>query len=130
MWLLYGIFFMPLVFLIYLYPIGRSYVRAVHGGFKSAIPFVLIYSVANLVLWVGGVGLVGFNMRFEGADSTHVDDGATRSSLLRTKATRTTPVCARLDCATGNVVDDGCTGDGRCTSCVTTCEPALTPTTP
>lgn len=65
MWLTYGILFMPLVFPLYLYPIARRYVRALHGGFsKSAAPFVLLYSAANLVVWAVGVCIVGFNMRF------------------------------------------------------------------
>jgi hypothetical protein len=42
MWLVYAVLFMPFVFPIYLYPIGRKNVRAVHGGFSnSSIPFVL-----------------------------------------------------------------------------------------
>ena len=65
MWLVYGILFMPLVFPVYLYPIGRKYVRAVHGGFSnSAVPFVLLYSAANLVVWAVGVCIVGFTMHF------------------------------------------------------------------
>lgn len=65
MWLVYGILFMPFVFPFYLYPIGRRYVQALHGGFsKSAAPFVLLGSAANLVVWAVGVCIVGFNMRF------------------------------------------------------------------
>ena len=65
MWLVYGILFMPFVFPVYLYPIGRKYVRALHGGFsRSVAPFVLLYSAANLVVWAVGVCMVGFNMHF------------------------------------------------------------------
>jgi hypothetical protein len=34
---------------------------------------------------------------------------------------RSVPVCATQDCATGRIVDDGCTDDGRCASCVNAC---------
>jgi hypothetical protein len=65
MWVVYAILFMPLVFPVYLYPVGRKYVRALHGGFsRSAAPFVLLYSAANLLVWAVGVCIVGFNMRF------------------------------------------------------------------
>jgi hypothetical protein len=65
MWLVYGILCMPFVFPVYLYPLGRKYVRALHGGFsKSAVPFVLLYSAANFVVWGVGVCIVGFNMHF------------------------------------------------------------------
>ena len=65
MWLVYAIVLMPLVFPVYLYPLGRKYVRAAHGGFsKSVAPFVLLYSAANIVVWAVGVSLVGFNMHF------------------------------------------------------------------
>ena len=54
MWLVYGILFMPFLCPLYLYPIGRKYVRALHGGFsRSAAPFVLLYSAANLVCAIG-----------------------------------------------------------------------------
>jgi len=65
MWLVYCILFMPLVFPFYLYPIGRKYVRALHGGFyTSVLPFVLLYSAANFLVWAAGVCIVGFNMHF------------------------------------------------------------------
>jgi hypothetical protein len=34
---------------------------------------------------------------------------------------RGVPVCATQDCATGRILDDGCTDDGRCASCVNAC---------
>jgi hypothetical protein len=34
---------------------------------------------------------------------------------------RSVPVCATQDCATGRILDDGCTDDGRCASCVNAC---------
>ena len=65
MWLVYCILFMPFAFPVYLYPLGRKYVRALHGGFsKSTFPFVMLYSAANLLVWGIGVGIVGFNMHF------------------------------------------------------------------
>ena len=65
MWVVYAILVTPLVFPVYLYPLGRMYVRALHGGFsKSVLPFVLLYSAANFVVWAVGVCIVGFNMRF------------------------------------------------------------------
>jgi ferredoxin len=58
--------------------------------------------------------------------------GATFGSLLlacerRTPAerNRSVPVCATQDCATGRIVDDGCTEDRRCASCVNACPSAL-----
>jgi hypothetical protein len=39
---------------------------------------------------------------------------------------RTAPVCAVQDCATGARVDDGCSDDGRCLSCVNMCPPPTT----
>jgi hypothetical protein len=39
---------------------------------------------------------------------------------------RSVPVCATQDCATGRTLDDGCTDDGRCASCVKPC-PDLPP---
>jgi len=53
--LLYGGGLFPLVAPFYLAEVGRRYVRAVHGGYQSVTPFVLMYSAANLVLWFGGV---------------------------------------------------------------------------
>jgi len=37
------------------------------------------------------------------------------------------PRCATQDCATGKIIDNGCTPDGRCASCVNFCPPP-TPT--
>jgi len=39
---------------------------------------------------------------------------------------RKTPICAVQDCATGKVVDNGCTDDGRCASCMNACAPPPT----
>ena len=65
MWVVYAILFMPFVFPLYLYPIGRKYVRALHGAFyNSPLPFILLFSAANLIVWAVGVCIVGFNMRF------------------------------------------------------------------
>jgi hypothetical protein len=58
MGLLFGAGLLPLVAPLYLVELGRRYVRAVHGGFQSVTPFVLIYGAANFVLWFGGVLLV------------------------------------------------------------------------
>ena len=41
------------------------------------------------------------------------------------QAQRAEPQCATLDCKTGKVVDNGCTPDGRCKSCVNTCDPPI-----
>jgi hypothetical protein len=41
---------------------------------------------------------------------------------------RGVPICATQDCATGRILDDGCTDDGRCASCVNAC-PSLAVTT-
>lgn len=40
---------------------------------------------------------------------------------------RPQPVCATQDCATGKMLDDGCSDDGRCMSCVNACPPAAVP---
>jgi hypothetical protein len=48
------VFAMP----FYLIPTARSYVREVHGGYQSVVPFVLMYGVGNFVLWLVGVLLV------------------------------------------------------------------------
>jgi len=65
MWVVYAILYTPLIFPVYLYPLGRKYVRALHGGFsKSVLPFVLLYSAANFLVWAAGVCVVVFNMRF------------------------------------------------------------------
>jgi hypothetical protein len=43
---------------------------------------------------------------------------------------RSTPICAVQDCATGKTIDDGCSDDGRCLSCINACPPAGTPSQP
>jgi hypothetical protein len=43
---------------VYLYLLGRIYVRRVHGGLKSAVPFALMYFGANLVLWLFAIFLM------------------------------------------------------------------------
>jgi len=32
------------------------------------------------------------------------------------------PTCAVRDCATGKIIDNGCTADGRCETCVNFCK--------
>jgi hypothetical protein len=41
---------------------------------------------------------------------------------------RSDPVCALRDCASGKIIDDGCSDDGRCASCVSPCGTGITPT--
>ena len=53
--LLFGGGLLPFVAPLYLVEVGRRYVRAVHGGYQSVTPFVLMYSAANFVLWFGGI---------------------------------------------------------------------------
>lgn len=53
--LLCGAGLLPLVAPLYLIELGRRYVRAVHGGYQSVTPFVLITGAANAILWFGGV---------------------------------------------------------------------------
>lgn len=60
--LLYVTMFMPLAFPLYLYPLGRRYVRVVHDGHKPVLPFVLMYCVANAMLWGAGALLLVGNM--------------------------------------------------------------------
>lgn len=43
---------------VYLYFLGRNYVRKVHGGLKSAVPFALMYFGTNLVLWLFAIFLM------------------------------------------------------------------------
>ncbi|MFN7697821.1 MAG: hypothetical protein ACK6CU_09830 [Deltaproteobacteria bacterium] len=40
---------------------------------------------------------------------------------------RSSPVCATQDCATGRILDDGCSDDGRCASCIHPCPRAPAP---
>lgn len=53
--LLYRGGLLPLGIPFYLIELGRRYVRAVHGGYQSVTPFVLMYCAANFVLWLCGV---------------------------------------------------------------------------
>lgn len=55
MGLLFGAGLLPFVAPLYLIELGRRYVRAVHGGYQSVTPFVLMWGSANFVLWLGGV---------------------------------------------------------------------------
>jgi hypothetical protein len=55
MGLLCGAGLLPFVAPLYLIELGRKYVRAVHGGYQSVTPFVLMWGAANFVLWLGGV---------------------------------------------------------------------------
>jgi hypothetical protein len=41
---------------IYLYVLGRRYVREVHAGLKSATSFALLWCTPNLLLWLIGGG--------------------------------------------------------------------------
>ena len=59
---LYGSVFLPLTFPFYLYPVGRNYVRGVHHGHKPAVPFVLMYGVADVMLWGAGALLLVASM--------------------------------------------------------------------
>ena len=60
MGVLYGAMLIPLTFPLYLYAVGRRYVRVVHDGHKPVLPFVLMYGVANFLLWgAGALVLVG-----------------------------------------------------------------------
>ena len=43
------------------------------------------------------------------------------------KSNRSEPVCARQDCATGKILDDGCAADGRCKSCINDCGMRVAP---
>jgi hypothetical protein len=52
---------LPLAMPFYVYLVGRGYVRA-FAGFKSAIPFAVLYSAANLALWLAGIALVVINV--------------------------------------------------------------------
>jgi hypothetical protein len=45
---------------VYLYSLGRQYVREVHAGLKSATSFALLWCMPNLLLWMGGGGLAAF----------------------------------------------------------------------
>jgi hypothetical protein len=56
---LWAVIVSPVIVPFYTYAIGRGYVRANYPGLKSAMPFALMYSAANLALWLGGVIFVG-----------------------------------------------------------------------
>lgn len=56
--LLFGGGLLPLAAPFYLIELGRRYVHAVHGGYQSTTPFVLMAAAANFVLWLGGVLMV------------------------------------------------------------------------
>jgi len=43
------------------------------------------------------------------------------------KSDRATPVCATRNCETGEVVDDGCSADGKCLSCSNDCGGQVAP---
>lgn len=47
------------------------------------------------------------------------DKEADRRAELRKG--RKEPICAVQDCATGEVIDDGCDATGRCASCINSC---------
>jgi hypothetical protein len=52
---------LPLATPFYAYFVGRGYVRA-FDGLKSAIPFAILYSAANLALWLSGIILIVANL--------------------------------------------------------------------
>jgi hypothetical protein len=54
----YGSVLVPFIGAFYLVELGRRYVAAVHGGYQSSVPFVLMYGAANLVLWLAGLSLI------------------------------------------------------------------------
>jgi hypothetical protein len=60
--LLYCALFLPVAIPFYLSLLGRSYVKKVHSGLKSAVPFVVMYCVANLAIWACGAAIVGFQI--------------------------------------------------------------------
>lgn len=49
--------------------------------------------------------------------------GGCRACSGNAQRRRSTPICAVQDCATGQVIDDGCSADGRCLSCINPCPP-------
>jgi hypothetical protein len=40
---------------------------------------------------------------------------------------RPTPVCAKRNCETGEIIDDGCSADGKCLSCSNDCGGKVAP---
>lgn len=49
------------------------------------------------------------------------------SACPQTNNSRLTPVCALRDCETGELIDDGCSADGRCKSCSNDCGGRVAP---
>jgi hypothetical protein len=45
------------------------------------------------------------------------------------RSDRSNPVCAVQNCATGEILDDGCSHDGRCKSCINDCGQRVAPHT-
>jgi len=45
------------------------------------------------------------------------------------RSNRAVPVCAVQDCATGEILDDGCAKDGKCKSCINDCGQRVAPHT-
>ena len=43
---------------------------------------------------------------------------------------RETPTCALQDCATGKIIDNGCSSDGHCLSCINACPGDAVPAPP
>jgi hypothetical protein len=62
--LLYLAALSPFVIPLYLIELGRRYVRAIHGGYQSPTPFVVMYAAANFVLWLAGLFLVLANIKW------------------------------------------------------------------
>lgn len=62
--MLYGTALIPFVGLLYLIELGQRYVRAVHGGYQSTVPFVLLYGAANLALWLAALCLIFANIKW------------------------------------------------------------------
>lgn len=60
--LLLGALGLPLLSPFYLAAVGRRYVERRHAGFQSAVPFVVLSGLANVVLWLAGFSLVLFSI--------------------------------------------------------------------
>jgi len=80
---------------------------------KHRVSFALIARGAGhrLVLALGAVLLL---LAAGCSKASHDEREAGTSS-------RSTPVCAIQDCESHVVIDNGCTSDGRCLSCINTC---------
>jgi hypothetical protein len=74
-----------------------------------------------LTKWIVLVTL-GFACKREPADVA-ADAAAPQPPASVKKRGRATPICAQQDCATKQMVDDGCDDEGRCLSCVNVCDP-------